>query len=113
MAEKIAAAARGRTDCRFIVSTDEVASGRMGAAIERALLYVEAGADASFPEALTDADQFTAFAQAIEAPLLANMTEFGRTPQTSAQEFEAMGYAMAIWPVSSLRIAARAMGEFY
>jgi len=113
MAEKIAAAARARTECRIIARTDAVASEGLEAAIERALLYVEAGADAIFPEALTDAEQFTAFAQAIEAPLLANMTEFGRTPQTSAQEFEAMGYAMAIWPVSSLRIAARAMGEFY
>lgn len=113
MAEKIAAAAQARQDCRIIARTDAVASEGLEAAIARAQLYVEAGADAIFPEALTDLDQFAAFAQAIDAPLLANMTEFGRTPQTSAQEFEEMGYAMAIWPVSSLRIAAQAMGDFY
>jgi|SRR5690625_764641 len=113
MAEKIAAAAQARTDCRIIARTDAVASEGLESAIERAKLYVEAGADAIFPEALVDEAQFKAFAQAIDAPLLANMTEFGRTPQTSAQEFEEMGYAMAIWPVSSLRIAAQAMGDFY
>ena len=113
MAEKIAAAAQARTDCRIIARADAVDSEGLESAIERAKLYVEAGADAIFPEALTDSAQFQAFAQAIEAPLLANMTEFGRTPQTSAKEFEEMGYAMAIWPVSSLRIAAQAMSDFY
>jgi len=113
MAEKIAAAAQARTDCRIIARTDAVATEGLEAAIDRAQQYIAAGADAIFPEALTDAAQFQAFAQAIDAPLLANMTEFGRTPQTSAQEFQDMGYAMAIWPVSSLRIAAQAMADFY
>lgn len=113
MALKIAAAARARRDLRIIARTDAVATEGLDAAIERARLYVEAGADAIFPEALTDAEQFQAFAQAIDVPLLANMTEFGRTPQTSAKQFEQMGYAMAIWPVSSLRIAAKAMQLFY
>lgn len=113
MAQKIAAAARARTDLRIIARTDAVASEGLEAAIERARLYVEAGADAIFPEALVDEAQFKAFAAAIDVPLLANMTEFGRTPQTSAKQFEDMGYAMAIWPVSSLRIAAKAMELFY
>lgn len=113
MAQKVAAAARARRDLRIIARTDAVATEGLDAAIDRARKYVEAGADAIFPEALTDADQFKAFAAAIDAPLLANMTEFGRTPQTSAAQFEAMGYAMAIWPVSSLRIAAKAMELFY
>lgn len=113
MALKIAAAAKARRDLRIIARTDAVASEGIEAAIARARLYIEAGADAIFPEALTDKAQFQAFAQAIEVPLLANMTEFGRTPQTSAQQFEEMGYAMAIWPVSSLRIAAKAMQLFY
>ena len=113
MCLKIAAAARARRDLRIIARTDAVASEGLEAAIERAKHYLAAGADAIFPEALTDADQFQQFAQAIDAPLLANMTEFGRTPQTSAHEFEHMGYAMAIWPVSSLRIAAKAMELFY
>lgn len=113
MALKIAAASKARRDLRIIARTDAVATEGLEAAINRARLYVEAGADAIFPEALTDATQFQAFAQAIDVPLLANMTEFGRTPQTSAQQFEQMGYAMAIWPVSSLRIAAKAMQHFY
>lgn len=113
MAQKIAAAARARRDLRIIARTDAVATEGLDAAIDRARRYVEAGADAIFPEALVDEDQFKAFADAIDAPLLANMTEFGRTPQTSAEQFEQMGYAMAIWPVSSLRIAAKAMELFY
>lgn len=113
MAQKVAAAARARTDLRIIARTDAVASEGLDAAIARACLYVEAGADAIFPEALVDEAQFKAFAAAIDVPLLANMTEFGRTPQTSAKQFADMGYAMAIWPVSSLRIAAKAMELFY
>ncbi len=113
MAFKIAAAAKARRDIRIIARTDAVATEGLDAAIRRAKAYIEAGADAIFPEALTDVAQFQAFAQAISVPLLANMTEFGRTPQTSAQQFEQMGYAMAIWPVSSLRIAAKAMQLFY
>lgn len=113
MAQKIAAAARARRDLRIIARTDAVATEGLDAAIERARRYIEAGADAIFPEALADEAQFKAFAKAIDVPLLANMTEFGRTPQTSAQQFEDMGYAMAIWPVSSLRIAAKAMELFY
>ena len=79
----------------------------------RARLYVEAGADAIFPEALGNADAFRTFAQAIKVPLLANMTEFGRTPATTAKEFEALGYKMVIWPVSALRMAAKAHTELY
>ena len=113
MAEKIAAASRARRDLRIIARTDAAGSEGIDAAIARAKLYVEAGADAIFPEALTTKDEFEAFARALSVPLLANMTEFGRTPQTSASEFQQMGYAMAIWPVSGLRIAAKAMQQFY
>lgn len=113
MAGKIAAAAKARQDLRIIARTDAVESEGLAAAIARARLYVQAGADAIFPEALRDPEQFRTFAAAIDVPLLANMTEFGRTPQTSADEFAAMGYAMAIWPVSSLRVAAQAMQGFY
>ena len=113
MAEKIAAASRARRDLRIVARTDAAASEGIDAAIARAKLYIEAGADAIFPEALHDEEQFRAFSAAIDVPLLANMTEFGRTKQTSAAEFDEMGYAMAIWPVSGLRIAARAMEKFY
>src|SRR6185312_5667075 len=77
-------------------------------------LYVEAGADAIFPEALHSAEMFRAFAKVLPGvKLLANMTEFGRTPFFTASEFEEMGYSMVIWPVSSLRVAARAQEALY
>jgi methylisocitrate lyase len=75
---------------------------------------MEAGADAIFPEALTTADMFREFAARMPGvPLLANMTEFGRTPFFTASEFEAMGYRMVIWPVSSLRVANKAQEKLY
>ena len=94
--------------------TDAAASEGLDGAIARAKLYVEAGADAIFPEALHTAEMFRAFAAAMPGvPLLANMTEFGRTPFFTAAEFEAMGYRMVIWPVSSLRVANKAQAELY
>ncbi|WP_151719765.1 methylisocitrate lyase [Gemmobacter serpentinus] len=114
MAAKVASAARARRDMVIVARTDAAASEGLEGAIARARLYLEAGADAIFPEALTDADMFRAFAAAFPAvPLLANMTEFGRTPVFTAAEFEAMGYAMVIWPVSALRCAAKAQEGLY
>jgi methylisocitrate lyase len=114
MAAKIAAAARARRHLYVIARTDAVASEGMESAIARARLYLEAGADAIFPEALTTAEMFRAFAQALPGvPLLANMTEFGRTPFFTAGEFEAMGYRMVIWPASSLRVANKAQERLY
>ena len=75
---------------------------------------MDAGADAIFPEALHSAEMFRAFAERMPGvPLLANMTEFGRTPFFTAAEFEAMGYRMVIWPVSSLRVANKAQETLY
>ncbi len=113
MAAKVAAAAKARRTLVVIARTDAAASEGLDGAIARAKLYVEAGADAIFPEALTDRSMFEAFAREIDVPLLANMTEFGRTPAMSAQEFEDLGFKMVIWPVSSLRIAAKAQTGFY
>jgi methylisocitrate lyase len=114
MAAKVQAAHRARRDLVVVARTDAVASEGMDAAVARARLYVEAGADAIFPEALTSADMFRAFAEKLPGvPLLANMTEFGKTPFFTAQEFAAMGYKMVIWPVSSLRVAAKAQEELY
>lgn len=113
MAAKITAAARARRHLYIIARTDAVAEEGLESAISRAKLYVEAGADAIFPEALTERKAFDTFAKAIKAPLLANMTEFGKTPFMTASEFEALGYKMVIWPVSSLRVAARAQAELY
>ena len=113
MAAKIAAAVRARRHLRIIARTDAAGVEGLDAAIARARLYREAGADAIFPEALTTAAMFTAFARAVDAPLLANMTEFGRTPYFTAAEFQQFGFNMVIWPVSSLRIAAHAIGDLY
>lgn len=113
MAAKIAAAARARTHLRIIARTDAAASEGIDGAVRRAKMYLEAGADAIFPEALTTAEMFREFAQRVKAPLLANMTEFGRTPYFTAKEFEEMGYRMVIWPVSSLRCAAKAHEELF
>ena len=91
-----------------------VASEGLDAAVDRARLYLEAGADAIFPEALATPEMFREFARRLpNVPLLANMTEFGRTPFLTAAEFEAMGYARVIWPVSSLRVANEAQQRLY
>ncbi|SEP78696.1 methylisocitrate lyase [Faunimonas pinastri] len=113
MAAKVAAAAKARRHLFIIARTDAAASEGMDGAVARAKLYLQAGADAIFPEALTTAEMFREFAARVDAPLLANMTEFGRTPFFTASEFEAMGYRMVIWPVSSLRVAAKAQEELY
>jgi methylisocitrate lyase len=113
MAAKIAAARKARRHLRIIARTDAAASEGVEGAVARAKLYLQAGADAIFPEALTSAEQFREFAKHIQAPLLANMTEFGRSPALSAGELEALGYAMVIWPVSALRVAARAQEQLY
>jgi methylisocitrate lyase len=114
MAAKIAAAAKARRHLYLIARTDAAASEGLEGAVARAKLFVEAGADAIFPEALNTAEMFRAFAKALPGvPLLANMTEFGKTPFFTASEFEAMGYKMVIWPVSSLRVANKAQERLY
>ena len=113
MAAKIAAAARARRHLYIIARTDAAASEGLDGAVARARRYLDAGADAIFPEALTSAEMFREFARRISAPLLANMTEFGRTPYFTAEEFRAMGYRMVIWPVSALRMAARSHERLY
>lgn len=113
MTAKIAAAVQARRHLYIIARTDAVASEGIDSAVERARRYMQAGADAVFPEALTSEAMFREFATRVEAPLLANMTEFGRTPYLDAARFEELGYAMLIWPVSSLRVAAKAQENLY
>lgn len=112
MAAKVAAAKRAATHLRIIARTDAAADS-LSDAIERAKLYVEAGADIIFPEALPDDQAFRHFKTEVDVPLLANMTEFGRTPYRSAEEFETKGYKIVIWPVSSLRVAAKANEQLF
>jgi methylisocitrate lyase len=113
MAAKIQAATRARRHLFIIARTDAAASEGLDGAVARAKLYLEAGADAVFPEALTSEEMFRSFATRVKAPLLANMTEFGRTPAFTGKQFEAMGYSMVIWPVSALRMAAKAHENLY
>ena len=114
MAAKVAAAAKARRNLVIIARTDAAASEGIDGAVARAKLYLEAGADAIFPEALTNAEMFRTFAKAMPGvKLLANMTEFGLTPFFTASEFEAMGYRMVIWPVSALRAANKAQADVY
>lgn len=89
-----------RTDARSVEGLEQ--------AILRAKAYVAAGADAIFPEVLQTDKEFKQFANELDAPLLANMTEFGQTPYYTAKEFEKMGYSMVIYPVTSMRVAAKA-----
>ncbi len=114
MAAKVAAAAKARRNLVIIARTDAAASEGIDGAVARAKRYLEAGADAIFPEALTNAEMFRAFARAMPGvKLLANMTEFGRTPFFTASEFESMGYRMVIWPVSALRAANKAQERVF
>lgn len=110
MARKIAAAVKARRDRDFllIARTDARALHGLDAAVERALLYLDAGADAIFPEALQSAEEFAAFARRVSAPLLANMTEFGKSPYLTVDEFAAMGYKMVIFPMTSFRVMMKA-----
>ncbi len=114
MAAKVAACVKARRHLYVVARTDAAASEGLDGAVARAKLYVEAGADAIFPEALHSAEMFRTFAQRVPGvPLLANMTEFGRTPFFTTAEFSAMGYRMVIWPVSSMRVSAKATESLY
>lgn len=114
MAAKVAAAVKARRDLVIVARTDAAASEGLDGAVARAKLYIEAGADAIFPEALNTEEMFRAFAKRMPGvPLLANMTEFGKTPFYTASEFQDMGYRMVIWPVSSLRVANKAQQDLY
>lgn len=114
MAAKVAAAVRARRHLVVIARTDAAASEGLEGAVARARLYTEAGADAIFIEALTSVEMFRQFRAAMPGvKLLANMTEFGRTPALTATEFQELGYDMLIWPVSSLRVANKAQEQLY
>jgi methylisocitrate lyase len=114
MAAKVAAAARARRDLVIVARTDAAAVEGIEGAIARAKRYFEAGADAIFVEALTSKEMFRDVASSLPGvTLLANMTEFGRTPNLTAAEFQELGYHMVIWPVSALRVASRAQAKLY
>lgn len=110
MAAKIRAACAARRDPDFVIiaRTDARGVTNFDDAVARARLYVEAGADAIFPEAMESAAEFARFAKDVNCPLLANMTEFGKSPTLSVSEFAAMGYRMVLFPLTAFRVAMRA-----
>ncbi len=111
MIKKIKAAERGKTDPNFllIARTDARASEGLDQAIDRAKAYVDAGAEMIFPEALQNEGEFEKFRKAISVPLLANMTEFGKSRLLSASELQNLGYNLVIYPVTTLRLAMKAV----
>ena len=110
---KAAAAARRDPDFMIIARTDARAVEDFKGAVKRAHAYVEAGADAIFPEALQSADEFRDFAKELKAPLLANMTEFGKGPLLSFNELSDLGYRLVIFPQSAFRVSMKATDEFF
>lgn len=115
MEEKIRAAIAARRDPSFLIiaRTDAASVEGMEAAIKRARGFIQAGADVIFPEGLASEDEFQEFRKAVPGPLLANMTEFGRTPLLSVADFERLGYQLVIFPVSAMRVMLKAVEEFY
>ena len=113
MAAKLRAAVRARHDADFIIIARTDARGVHGFddAVERAKRYLDAGADIIFPEALESEAEFAAFAKAVPAPLLANMTEFGKSPNLDYAALAAMGYRMVLYPVTTFRAALKATEE--
>lgn len=111
MARKVAAAASARRHALIVARTDARAVEGLDGAVRRALLYREAGADILFPEALESEAEFAEFARRVGGWLLANMTEFGRSPYLTAQRFAELGYRLVIFPVTALRAAMKAAEE--
>ncbi len=115
MADRIKAAVDAKTDTDFIVMarTDALAVEGLDPAIERALACVEAGADAVFPEAMTELSMYRKFAEAVKVPVLANITEFGATPLFTLDELRSARVAIALYPLSAFRAMNAAALKVY
>jgi methylisocitrate lyase len=115
MCDRIKAAVDARSDPQFVVMarTDALASEGLERAIERARAYVAAGADMIFPEAITDLGMYRRFAEAVRVPVLANITEFGKTPLFTLDELRGAGVAMALYPLSAFRAMNQAALNVY
>jgi methylisocitrate lyase len=113
MARKVRAAIEAKRDPNFllIARTDARNVEGLEAAINRVKAYVDAGAEMIFPEALADEREFEQFRKAINVPLLANMTEFGKSPLLSVQQLHSLGYNLVIYPVTTLRLAVKAVED--
>ncbi len=115
MADRIRAAVDARTDAGFgvMARTDAHAVEGQRAAIDRASAYVEAGADMIFAEALTSLDEYREFTRALQVPVLANITEFGRTPLFTTAELGGAGVRLVLYPLSAFRAMSRAAEQVY
>ena len=115
MVDRIKAAVDGRTDADFIIMarTDAHAVEGQQAALDRALKYVEAGADMIFAEALTTLDEYRQFTAVVPVPVLANLTEFGKTPLFTTQELAAVGVRLVLYPLSAFRAMSKAALDVY
>ena len=115
MCDRIKAAVAARTDGQFVIMarTDAHASEGLNAAIGRAQAYVAAGADMIFAEALTDLDEYRAFTGAVDVPVLANITEFGKTPLFTVEELHGAGVRLALYPLSAFRAMSQAALKVY
>jgi methylisocitrate lyase len=113
MVRKVRAASQARRDPGFLIMarTDARSVEGLDAAIERAKAYIDAGADAIFPEALADEAEFARFRAAVDVPLLANITEFGKSPLLDARTLEDLGYNIALYPVTLFRLAMGAVED--
>ena len=115
MVDRIKAAVDARTDSSFVIMarTDALAVEGLQAAIDRAGAYIEAGADMLFPEAITELEMYRQFAQATQAPILANITEFGSTPLFTTQELASADVSLALYPLSAFRAMNKAAENVY
>jgi methylisocitrate lyase len=115
MADRVKAAVDARTDSDFVIMarTDALAVEGIDSAIERAVACVEAGADAIFPEAMLELDQYRQFVEAVKVPVLANITEFGATPLFNCEELAENGVAMVLYPLSAFRAMSKAALDVY
>jgi methylisocitrate lyase len=115
MVDRIKAATDGRTDEQFVIMarTDAHAVEGQQAAVDRSAAYVEAGADMIFAEALTTLEEYAQFTAAIDAPVLANLTEFGKTPMFRTAELAEVGVRLVLYPLSAFRAMSRAAENVY
>lgn len=115
MVDRVKAAVDARTDAAFVVMarTDALALEGLERTLDRARAFVEAGADMIFPEAVETLDVYRRFAEALRVPILANVTEFGRTPLFTVDELRGAGVAMALYPLSAFRAQSKAALEVY
>tara|TARA_Y100000590_G_scaffold140605_2_gene161344 strand:+ start:1788 stop:2666 length:879 start_codon:yes stop_codon:yes gene_type:complete len=115
MQDRIKAAADAKTDKDFMIMarTDAIANEGLNSALDRAASYVEAGADSIFAEAVTELEEYKKFSSSLEVPILANITEFGKTPLFTKEELQKNGISMILYPLSAFRVMSKVAEGVY